>query len=211
MPPLGRRDPPEGLAAVVERCLAKQPDERYRAVSDLVRALAPFAPRQSSTSITEVLRGVPGRLDERSDSAWPAMVRTRDRSTLGGRALRRPAVVGLAGLAVAITLGGVGLLTTRGSTPAPSAISNANPRELPSGIVVGPPAPPPSASAVGSGATTIATASAGSSAPTLPAPASKKAGPRLPGAASGAPRPRSSMTAGGGPKTSDGDVFSVRK
>ncbi len=214
MPPLGRRDLPEGLAAVVAKCLAKQPDDRYRAVSDLVRALAPFAPRQSSTSITEVLRGVPGHFDERSDSAWPAMVRTRDRSTLGERARRRPAIVALA---VAITLAGVGVLVHRGSTLAPAAPANANPHEMSSGIVAHPPAPAPlgasSASAVGGGAKEIDPTGGGSSAPTLPAPASKKTGAQPPGAASAAPRLRSSATGpdGGASKPSDADVFSVRK
>jgi eukaryotic-like serine/threonine-protein kinase len=209
MPPLGRRDVPEGLVAVVEKCLAKQPDDRYRAVSDLVRALAPFAPRQSSTTITDVLRGTSGRFDEPTDSAWPPMVRTRDRSTLGGSALRRPAIFGLVGVAVAVTLVGLGLLASRGSTLAPAATPNTNPLEKPGGIVPRPPAPaPPPASA-----TAIDTSSSGSSAPTLPAPASKKTGPRPPGAASGALRPRATATSadGGAPKPSDGDVFSVRK
>jgi serine/threonine-protein kinase len=213
MPPLGRRDLPQGLAAVVEKCLAKQPDDRYRAVSDLVRALAPFAPRQSSTSIAEVLRGAPGRLDEPTDSAWPAMVRTRERSTLGGSVLRRSAIYGLAGLAVAITLAGAFVLALRGSTPDPTARASANARETPSGIVASPPAPEASG---GSGSRAAGDASAtigGSSAPALPAPASKKAGPRSPGAATGATRPRTSATGadGGAPKPSDGDVFSVRK
>ena len=215
MPPLGRRDLPEGLAAVVEKCLAKQPDNRYRAVSDLVRALAPFAPRQSSMSIAEVLRGAPGRLDEPSDSAWPAMVRTRERSTLGGSVLRRSAIYGLAGLAIAvtITIAGVGVLALRGSTPDPTSRSSANARGTPSGIVAPPPAPEPSVSGGSRAASDASAAIGGTSAPALAAPASKKAGPRSPGAASGATRPRASATSadGGAPKPSDGDVFSVRK
>jgi serine/threonine-protein kinase len=217
MPPLARRDLPEGLAAVVEKCLAKQPDDRYRAVSDLVRALAPFAPRQSSTSIAEVLRGTTGRVDEPTDSAWPAMVRTRDRSTLGGTALRRSAIYGLAGVGVAITLAGVGVLALGGSTIDPAARPSANAREIPSGMVAPAPVPEPSASsatrAVADGPKEIDPAIGGSSAPTLPAPASKKAWPRPPGAAAGSTRPRSGAASadGGAPKPSDGDVFSVRK
>ena len=215
MPPLGRRDLPDGLAAVVEKCLTKQPDNRYRAVSDLVRALAPFAPRQSSTSIAEVLRGTPGRLDEPTDSVWPAMVRTRERSTLGGSVLRRSAIYGLAGLtiAIAITIAGVGVLALRGSTLDPATRSGAIARETPGGIVAPPPTPEPSAGrgsrAVGDGPA----ASGESSAPALPAPASKKAGTRAPAAATGPTRPRTSAASadGGAPKPSDGDVFSVRK
>jgi serine/threonine protein kinase len=40
----GRPEVPPDLAAVVERCLEKDPDRRFQKVSDLVRALAPFAP-----------------------------------------------------------------------------------------------------------------------------------------------------------------------
>ncbi len=215
VPPLARADVPEGLSAVVARCLAKDPDDRYLTVTDLVRALAPFAPRRSATSIAEVLRGIPGRSDEPVDSAWPTMVRTRDRSTLGGSALRRPAIFGLAGLIGVIAAGGAGLLARRGSTTPEAASSSVNPRETPRGSLVLSPTPDPSSAGsirtVGSGASEFPTPRSGSSAPTLPAPASKKAGPRSTGAVSGAPRLRASVADGGAPKPSDGDVFSVRK
>ena len=216
-PPLGRVDLPEGLAAVVEKCLAKQPDDRYLSVVDLVRALAPFAPRQSTASIAEVLRGTPGRADEPVDSAWPAMVRTRDRTTLGGASLRRPAIVGVAALVVAGATAGLGLLLRGGSTLAPVASASANPLEMPNGSVVTPSLPDLSGGgtlrAVGSGSRAIVTPSSGSSAAALPAPASKKTGPRSQGAASAGPRPRPSATSadGGAPKPEGGDVFSVRK
>ena len=223
MPPLVRPDLPEGLAAVVAKCLAKDPEDRYLLVADLVRALAPFAPRQSSTSIAEVLRGTPGRPDDAVDSAWPALVRTRDRSTLGGASLRRTAIFGAAGLFGVLVAAGLGLLAHRGSTAPEAASTSVNPRETPDGSLA-PPAtmlPPPAGSgsgpiairAVGSGASEISASSRDSRAPTLPAPASKKAGPRPAGAANGAPRPRSTATSadGGAPKPEGGDVFSVRK
>lgn len=40
----GRSDIPEELEAVVLRCLEKDPEKRFQKVSDLVRALSPFAP-----------------------------------------------------------------------------------------------------------------------------------------------------------------------
>ena len=217
MPPLARADLPEGLAAVVAKCLAKDPDNRYLTIADLVRALAPFAPRRSSTAIAEVLRGTPGRPDEVVDSAWRAMVRTHNRSTLGESALRRPAIFGLAGLVAVIPAVGLGLLARHGSTPPQAASSTVIPREIPSGSLAAPaaPGPPPGGSihAVGSGANEIPTSSSGSTASTLPPPASKKTGPRPSGAANGAPRLRASVTSadGGAPKPSDADVFSVRK
>jgi serine/threonine-protein kinase len=229
MPPLARPDLPEGLAAVVAKCLAKDPEDRYLLVADLVRALAPFAPRQSATSIAEVLRGTPGRPDDAVDSAWPAMVRTRDRSTLGGTSLRRPAIFGVAGLVGVLAAAGVGVLAHRGSgsgtgtgTGTPDATSTSvNPLETPNRSLAPPAtiAPSPAGSgptavrAVGSGGSEIAASSSDSRASTLPAPASKKAGPRPTGAANGAPRPRSTATSadGGAPKPEGGDVFSVRK
>jgi serine/threonine-protein kinase len=41
---------PEDLAAVVTRCLQKNPDERYQNVADLAIALYPFAPRRARLS-----------------------------------------------------------------------------------------------------------------------------------------------------------------
>jgi eukaryotic-like serine/threonine-protein kinase len=42
------------LGAVVAKCMAKEPDERYATVADLAKALAPFATRSSLLSVTRV-------------------------------------------------------------------------------------------------------------------------------------------------------------
>ncbi|MBE7481736.1 MAG: protein kinase [Polyangiaceae bacterium] len=47
-----RPDAPEGLEAVVVRCLAKEPAARYATVGELAKALAPFAPERARLSIT---------------------------------------------------------------------------------------------------------------------------------------------------------------
>jgi serine/threonine-protein kinase len=43
--PIGRKDVPPGLEAVVWRCLEKSKEDRYRNVAELARALAPFGPK----------------------------------------------------------------------------------------------------------------------------------------------------------------------
>jgi serine/threonine-protein kinase len=61
-PPIrdSRPDLPPELAAVIERCLEKEPARRFSDVADLARALAPFGPARSAISverITHVLHG----------------------------------------------------------------------------------------------------------------------------------------------------------
>ena len=49
-----RPDLPEGLAAVVDRCLEKGQAQRFASVAELARALAPFAPPRSAQSIERI-------------------------------------------------------------------------------------------------------------------------------------------------------------
>lgn len=42
------------VAAVVERCLQKKPEDRYQTVAELAQALAPFAERHSLTSVARI-------------------------------------------------------------------------------------------------------------------------------------------------------------
>ncbi|MBK7586086.1 MAG: protein kinase [Myxococcales bacterium] len=48
-------DVPEGLDAVVLRCLSKDPGVRYATVGDLAQALAPFAPQRARVSVTRAV------------------------------------------------------------------------------------------------------------------------------------------------------------
>jgi eukaryotic-like serine/threonine-protein kinase len=45
-----RADVPEGLAQVVERCLRKEPDQRFQNVGELANALFPYAPKRARSS-----------------------------------------------------------------------------------------------------------------------------------------------------------------
>jgi eukaryotic-like serine/threonine-protein kinase len=214
LPPLERADLPEGLAAVVEKCLAKEPEARYLTVADLVRALAPFAPPRSLPSITEVLRGTTARPDDATDTAWPALVRTPVRTTVGGGASRRRRIVGIAGAAAVILAAGLGLLARSGA-PTPSAASEApvlDPPGAPSKAGASASEAPESGPARARGSTELA-ANDAAAAPAPPVAASKKKGARPQSAAGGPSRPRASGASadGGAPKPPDSDVFSFRK
>ncbi len=219
LPPMGRANLPEGLAEVVEKCLAKEADDRYATVAELVRALAPFAPQRAQGSIAEVLHATQRlhneaaqRLpEEATETALPTVVRSRERSTLYGRAFQRRAIVGVAGIAAVIAAAGIGLLS-RGAAVRPE-VTNAvlEPREVTSSVIAIPtvPSPPP---AVTSGPKEITPSPGGSSAPAIPDPASKKPD-RSRGAVSGAPRPRTVATSadGGARKTPEVDPYGLRK
>src|SRR3954469_2420723 len=49
-----RGDLPEGFEAVVMKCLEKEPGERYADVGLLAKALAPFGPKNATTSASRI-------------------------------------------------------------------------------------------------------------------------------------------------------------
>jgi serine/threonine-protein kinase len=147
---------PSDLASVIDRCLAKEPSDRYRDLGELARALEPFAPDHA-----KVLIGRIGRLTRSIafDATEPALAMRPNQpsapgvaagetanataTTLTEEPVRRRAGLGglpLAALAVvgAIVVAGLSTLVLRGSPsePAAPAASEAPP-------VASPPAPAP--------------------------------------------------------------------
>ncbi len=57
-----RKEIPKGLAGVIQRCLAKQPAERFKSYDDLRQALAPYG-STAPTPATLSLRFLAGVLD----------------------------------------------------------------------------------------------------------------------------------------------------
>jgi serine/threonine-protein kinase len=81
--PLGRArsDTPPALQAAVQRCLEKDPDDRYQTVSDFAVALEPFAPRAVHKPFTRTLHGVPhAELGSRPSGITPPAVEGRTAS-----------------------------------------------------------------------------------------------------------------------------------
>jgi len=50
-----------GLAAVIEKCLKKPPEERYGTIAELARALEPFGPPSVKTSVERIVRLATGQ------------------------------------------------------------------------------------------------------------------------------------------------------
>jgi serine/threonine-protein kinase len=146
-----REQVPEGVDAIVARCLKKDPEDRYANVGELARALAAFAPDHLRPSVDRIVR------TSQPDAARATLVSgpdpqafaptitpiadteapTRDLhpSDLGLRR-SRPAALALAAGALLLLLAGlgVGLASTR-AHPAPEPERDA--------IATAPPAPPP--------------------------------------------------------------------
>jgi serine/threonine protein kinase len=140
-PSLRERCPsaPPGLAAAVERCLQKDPSQRFGNVSELANALAPFAPsrsRQSVERISRVLRAAgvstsslappsdvaaqlpqsAARPGDSTSAAWsPATTGTSRRSSALG-----------AGAAVAVLLVAGALLLLRRHASADASVASAS-------------------------------------------------------------------------------------
>jgi serine/threonine-protein kinase len=209
-PPLRDRRPdaPPGLWTILERCLQKDPAQRYGNVSELANALVSFAPARSRISaerISKVLRAAGiethsvspppdpvsaagARLGDSTSAAWsPSSTGTSSRGA------GKWALLGVA-LAVLVVGGGALALALRGGStpPADSAAAVSLPVAVPASAVVAPaPVATPSAEAASA---PVALASSpptpainAASAAAAPSPLAKAAPRRAPVAAKPAP------------------------
>jgi serine/threonine-protein kinase len=181
-----RPDTPPGLWAIIERCLQKDPAQRFGNVSDLANALASFAParcRLSIDRISKVLRaagvataslapppqaGAGSRAFDSTSAAWSPSSTSSSR-----RPGKLPWLLGLGGVGVAVALAALALRgghsqVAAGSSPVPA----------PPVVAVAAPAPVQLAAAPSAVEAPVAM--------TSPAPSSA---PALPSAAAAAPRP----------------------
>src|SRR5579859_3437755 len=215
--PLEERAPhvPEGLRAVILRCLAKQRDLRVPSVAALARELAPFAsPRGASIAAALVLRAASDGVLEPQWATPPGAEAPSARDVepvdapAATAAPRRGGVVwaaAAAGIAV-VAIGAVGLTRavqhgppaaaaatappTAAASPSPPA-ADPTPVAPPSAslVVAGPGSPSPSAAPVAPPPSATATPPAPSAAPVPPA---RRAW--APAARTSAPRPAATPT-----------------
>jgi serine/threonine-protein kinase len=186
--------PPE-VAAVIDRCLAKDRAARYSSLAELAKALVAFAPERARPSVARIVRTIesPGRttaalglgaLDEREGGSTTMRVWRKIRS--------RVAFVVLGGIALGVVLVRVAVSARSPAAPTVMPVVSATPQPWPS--VAAPfmaPAPPsvePSATASSSAPAKAATAARGRAhaaatavaeplAPPPPAPAATKGSP----------------------------------
>lgn len=164
-----RAELPSELDAVIQRCLAKTPDERYWSISELARAIAPFGSQNSRESVHRVIRVLGESPPPASQRAYPLQVNpvtpvsalptpltisgmVQSPKKRGGLAI----VIGVAALGLMALVALVLLASTDGETPKPlerglaSASLPSIPAPLPTvapTVSAEPPptAPPPSA------------------------------------------------------------------
>jgi len=126
----GCPEAPEGLAAVVRRCLEKDPAHRFGSIAELAQALAPYAPERSRLSIERIARAAGAVTASLPDAAaTPA----RRRRTL------------LLGAATALALGTALLAARRAPVVAESAVAASPSPPAPSASTAMAPGPDPQA------------------------------------------------------------------
>jgi eukaryotic-like serine/threonine-protein kinase len=172
-----RPDVPEGLEAVIARCLERDPARRYPDVGELAKALVSFGPPRSDVTLERIARllgswtsGRPaaGDIDGPARpgdpaNAQPTAVNWANSQTSARRALTIPVIVGVAGIAAGVAA----VVFWRGGTTRPAAAVGTAAPSMPVSVTA-----PAAVSALASSAVSaepIATASSLGSATSPPA------------------------------------------
>jgi serine/threonine-protein kinase len=191
-----RPELPEGLEAVVTRCMKKDVEDRYASIGDLAAALAPFAPSHVAMHLDRITRLVPPRREEPSTNR-PQAARTvtadafEDTAALDTAPPRRsPVPVAAIALVVLALGGGLAWRLTRpepSATGAPTASPLATPLPQPTTAAT---APAPTVTPVSASASAAEpAASAAPSATAAPSTTARVAAPTRTAKAVDAPAP----------------------
>jgi serine/threonine protein kinase len=181
-----RPEVPEELAAVISRCLAREPAKRYQNAAKLAAALVPFGPPRSEVSLERISRVLGASIppaEEREVRAPHQMQGTSSTWAKSDAVLAPPSrarfvAVGLAGALVLLVGAGV---SWRALRPHAEADEADRPRATPSVAASAPAAPQASASS----SVTLAPLPETSAAPAV----SPSTIPPSPGKAAAAPKP----------------------
>ncbi|HTN89167.1 MAG TPA: serine/threonine-protein kinase, partial [Sorangium sp.] len=76
-----RPEVPEGLVEVIEKSIAREPEDRYQSIAEFVQALAPYAAPGTRTTIAGILRLHAAELDLPPAASRAAMSRTMSRAS----------------------------------------------------------------------------------------------------------------------------------
>ncbi|XYI01835.1 serine/threonine protein kinase [Sorangium sp. So ce1128] len=76
-----RPEVPEGLVDVIEKSIAREPEDRYQSIAEFVQALAPYAAPGTRTTIAGILRQHAAELDLPPPASRAAMSRTTSRAS----------------------------------------------------------------------------------------------------------------------------------
>ncbi len=181
----GCPDAPEGLAAVILRCLEKDPARRYQDIAELAQALAPFASEASRLSIDRIGRVVRAGLvagDAATLPPAPAAERattTRGRDTTEVASKRRAPIVAVAVIVVAVAAF-FAVRSGTSATPTAAAIPAIDtPAPAPTAIVTAPPSAVATASPPAAASSPIEKASRGRAASARAMPAASARPPRV--------------------------------
>ncbi|WP_437320531.1 serine/threonine protein kinase [Sorangium sp. So ce385] len=76
-----RPEVPEGLVEVIEKSIAREPEDRFQTIAEFVQALAPYAAPGTRTTIAGILRQHAAELDLPPPASRAAMSRTMSRAS----------------------------------------------------------------------------------------------------------------------------------
>jgi serine/threonine-protein kinase len=149
-----RPDVPEGLEAVISKCLEKDREQRYRNVRQLAIALLPFAPKRAKSSVERISGIIQSAGLSESALAVPASPRGDSGEVVPGRAssgtlppVGRTTIAGKAGRPLAMLGAALGLLAVGSAATflalgrkAPASHEDSPVPASPPAVVVAPPA-----------------------------------------------------------------------
>jgi eukaryotic-like serine/threonine-protein kinase len=188
-----RPDVPRGLAAVVERCLAKEPEQRYQNMAELAEALLPFASKEHAPLVERIRRITRASVPYAATISVDGATELASAGTAGGwEQARAPSpnkkmmlAVAAAALALGATLAGVFVLgqrsvgsTDSGVTTEPRRPSAATASAAPAELAA--PAPSTSPAVPEATVTPAVSAAAAAPEPSAATPAKRQPAARMP-------------------------------